>query len=574
MVRLFQIFLAAKRQALQERFSYVREHTFEKFFLWRTRLAQYRWFAPIIERIDVMEREKPEGLIYVPSIHLTESLLETFVMQTSEPITTSITAVIDDTIANETVKVSQDILSIRTRKGHVQTQVITGYAHNIGLGNDINANNVAQVVNTAIFRVGDRKSKPIGLSPEAIDLADRIVTNAIEKVIDPDRICEQQIFGEVFQKLMDDSQLRHYPERYEGAPVETSFDWNQIRFTVKSDLKPANYTKGFKLSSVGQGVASAHIAVTTSFIFVERLIAAVLDRMYRKDEQVYVMSPNGQSREEFLTEMTTELRRLSFIGGRPSLGDVVKMDKEMKEIEAYMVSSFLNRVTGIPWSYLQQYDDYTFQGAFKGKNVAVTAAHQNPSGCTRTERMNRIVTMLYHLWCVSVSGPRVIVGQGDDITDMCIEPVFSLARWNECKKYTQIDLYYVAPDANAFCGFVWSEGLLTLDIYRMLIRATSRKSKDYESFREYQMALRDAITLIRKIGVKETVGVQAMYLRDSQDVPLLYDECKNIFDCLCSWAYASRADWHRHVKYFSYSYPIANLRDGRFILDSEFSFLP
>jgi len=322
-----------------------------------------------------------------------------------------------------------------------------------------------------------------------------------------------------------------------------------------------NYTKQSSPIGPGQGIANCNLLVTTKLIYICRLMVKIFWQRMNRNPVIAIISDDGLSAEEFVNILQPYLSQAKLSGAAQIILDAVKMDKEQKDFDEYVVKSVLHRTTGCPMEILDFAFEHIHDAKLVNQDISMNYAKQNSSGNPLTKIINEILMLVYGLWLIQFSLPMVITVKGDDQKMDPVRGELNPDRVLALSAYTKVGIYVCAPGANEFCGFLVYDEKFVPNFWRYAIRLSAKVFHSYEQFKEYQISLRDLVMFSRRVGKATCVAGLCYYLAPWDTGNLEYIEAEAVYDFVVAWAYASKSQYEKYVPTRSWV-PITHTVDG------------
>jgi len=516
--------------------------------------------APKIEKFEI---EEPSGLS--DHIQLTDFLINPLIVDSNQPLNVY-SGVIPNNIPRDSLNLKPEKYLVPINKlGNFDKGKIQFRAHNVGSGVQLHAKNKLQVLNAAIKRYNNLENTPKQLDEEGKQLARDMVHNYAQR-FKKDVFHDDTIFDEIWHKMEQDSLLRKYHERYVGQDVDNGMNWNHVLFTMKTAFKPANNTKGFEPGAVGQGVSAMGLGPLCFAMFYQRY-AYYMDMLSdRKDDAVYVTTDHGVSQDEFVVEMSTRLSQLKQYSAQVTVFDMVKADSGNTEFDNYLNDYYDEFVLGIHPDMISEYRQYRIQCEIRGGEFSCRNERELLSGESGTKRVNEVNGKVRLGWLCTGTGPLLQIYKGDDSSQVQCGSGMDETRLDQITKYSNIGLTHVTDDACDFLGYLFVDGLFVPNIMRLLHKVTCYPARKWENFQEYQISLKQTLDFCKQVGVGNCIAAACLNV-DYHDPPS-YNEMEMVWYCVEAWANASKEEWLRNTREFTYE-PLIPIESSNFDKDYD-----
>jgi len=122
-------------------------------------------------------------------------------------------------------------------------------------------------------------------------------------------------------------------------------------------------------------------------------------------------------------------------------------------------------------------------------------------------------------------------------------------RLAECKTFSNIGWTATVEDTAEFCGLVFSEGTVGLNVYRKLLQIVAYKAREYADFEVFQQGIKDYLVLLARVGEGKCAALMCMLQGNSyENVP--FAEAELCIRLVKGFAEMKEAEFHKITQEF------------------------
>jgi len=348
-----------------------------------------------------------------------------------------------------------------------------------------------------------------------------------------------------------DALTRSYDQRALGLH-QAGVQEREVTFSNKAQFKvckTANVED--KIAKVGQGISATSSAINLRYGGIMRQA----DHAYAYKGKSWNIFDCYMSDAELMERVGEEFAKLPSVA-RPITSDADEFDSVQNWHSAHaevILNTYLVGNAPIFQQYVAEVrTNYPVNspGLFSGMVVQA-----KPSGAPDTLGGNTKVSDMYTEELVQGRGPLAMVKKGDDKSRMQYDQRISRDKARLLAIYSPLKLKIAHGDTQ-FCGKVVSQAGLHENLVGIVRKALAHWDKEYRTWAEYQISLRDRMLNVRSFGLEETVAATASAMGCS----LAYAwHAYGVFQSLC---HISKAQWEAAVVEVERNFPAPNTWAG------------
>jgi len=434
-----------------------------------------------------------------------------------------------------------DLMAIqfpRDKKNRLTREVETGSAPTVGKGLFHTGKGIlgsVQTVSAAAARY--LKNNQIEPSPVGLALAKELAMERVREFIDP---AKPGLSSSEIEFIISQADAAARERNYDGrSQAEIRADETAelvIRFDVKTQFKPSKSSDiaQSKLDKVGQGISASSATRNLKFSACFRVVMATLQARLHD----WVKIDCGYTEQEY-SHIIKE--GVSNLPGQPDTAvlDVEEMDASQNWFTQAAERHFLEFGCGLRGDIVEEYfrgrNDYRITLPKRMGSAKVVSAKS--SGLNDTFSGNCINMLLFGGGMIKSSGLRFIIIKGDDCLVWGYQLERDEAMIKRIKPFTHFKFSCEINAPMEFCGNAVAGGDLVPDIQRTFEKAIGNRFKDYKHWAQYQISLRDRVSLIWQIGITKCILINA------ERRGVSFETMQELYFSVVSLSHIDRTQW-------------------------------
>jgi len=121
----------------------------------------------------------------------------------------------------------------------------------------------------------------------------------------------------------------------------------------------------------------------------------------------------------------------------------------------------------------------------------------------------------------------------------------------QLRDFTNLEFTAKQASSADFCGYLITDECFVPNLYRLFLKITGFRARNFQHFQSYQQSVADQLDMIYSAGLEKFVFPAVIQNRQRTDVvnwPVSVEEAEAVWRTCCAWATCSEKEWIYHTQ--------------------------